>query len=147
MTDSKAIFSYSICMFSVLTRSSRSSDSDEYWIPLNIATEKDVAVAIVSAETLPSESGTISDNDIHSMHPAANPLKKGKSVMNTLTNMKAGTARRGWGKDEKIAQSVKWVGLTFRAAITVAKAIPSGMLCTPMANESTSPLAKPLGPK
>lgn len=40
-------------------------------------------------------SGMTSPNTIQIMHPAANPVHRGRNWLNTSANMKAGTATRG----------------------------------------------------
>jgi len=41
-------------------------------------------------------SGSTSAITIQIMHPAANPVQKGKNLLNASAHKKAGTATRGW---------------------------------------------------
>ena len=93
-----------------------------------------------------SASGSNSARVIHTMHPAANPMAKGSSAWNVSTKTKAGTATRGWGMDVRMAHAAHFLGETPLAASTVATAMPSGMLWTPMAKVMSWPCAHPLAP-
>mmetsp|Transcript_6449 Transcript_6449/g.24995 ORF Transcript_6449/g.24995 Transcript_6449/m.24995 type:complete len:343 (-) Transcript_6449:1733-2761(-) len=93
-----------------------------------------------------SASGSNSARVIHTMHPAANPMAKGSSAWNVSTKTKAGTATRGWGMDVRMDHAAHFQGETPRAASTVATAMPSGMLWTPMAKVMSWPCAHPLAP-
>mmetsp|Transcript_9649 Transcript_9649/g.31909 ORF Transcript_9649/g.31909 Transcript_9649/m.31909 type:complete len:210 (-) Transcript_9649:185-814(-) len=60
--------------------------------------------------------------------------------------MNAGTASRGWGSEVKTLHSAHFHGRTPRAASTVATAMPSGMLCAPMARVTNVPCRHPRSP-
>ena len=99
---------------------------------------REAAATVAQMATSPppacsNASGNNSARVIHTMHPAAKPIAKGRSAWKVSTKMKAGTATRGWGMDVSTDHAAHFHAGTPLAASTVATAMPSGMLWTPMA--------------
>lgn len=76
---------------------------------------------------------------IHVMQPAAKPSARGSKKVKVSTNMKEGTASRGWGRAVKRAHQAAFLAPTPLDTKTVATAKPSGMLCSPMAKLTKTP--------
>ena len=85
------------------------------------------------------ESGMSSAKTIQVMQPAANPRARGNKEVNVSTNMKEGTASRGWGRAVNRAHQNAFLALTPLDTKTVATARPSGMLCSPIAKLTSTP--------
>ena len=68
------------------------------------ANETAVAADTVRREVCASASGRRDDATIHTIAPAAKPSAAGKTAEKRSTNRYAGTARRGWGRLEKMLQ-------------------------------------------
>lgn len=92
-------------------------------------------------------SGSSSATTIHSMHPAANPMLTGSSILKLSTKMKLGTANSGCGSAHSKVHSRALRGVVPLATSTVATARPSGMLWIPMASVTRSPCAHPRRPQ
>ena len=103
-----------------------------------------VATAVASAPS--SASGNSSATVIQIIHPAAKPMPSGSRDAKVSTNMNAGTANAGWGNEVTIAHPAHFHGDTPLAAKTVATAIPSGMLCAPIARVTNVPCVHPRSP-
>ena len=88
------------------------------------------------------ESGMSSANTIQVMQPAANPRARGSKKVKVSTNMKEGTASRGWGRAVNRAHQAAFLGPTPLDTRTVATARPSGMLCSPMAKLTRTPYTR-----
>ena len=110
-----------------------SSAADHIRNASNAAADRVTAVATVLASAPSSASGMSSAMVIHTMHPAANPMANGSNPANVSTKRNAGTASRGCGREVMTAHAAHFHAGTPREARTVATAIPSGMLWTPMA--------------
>ena len=76
---------------------------------------------------------------IQVMQPAAKPRARGNKEVKVSTNMKEGTASRGWGRAVASAHQAAFLAGTPLDTSTVATASPSGMLCNPMARVTNIP--------
>ena len=73
------------------------------------------------------------------MQPAAKPRARGNKEVKVSTNMKEGTANKGWGRAVARAHQAAFLAGTPLDTSTVATANPSGMLCRPMARVTSMP--------
>lgn len=109
--------------------------------------QHDVNDGVVNAEsglTLPCgasarASGMSSAKTIQVMQPAAKPKARGSKEVKVSTNMKEGTASRGWGRAVARAHQAAFLAGTPLDTNTVATASPSGMLCRPIASVTRMP--------
>ena len=100
---------------------------------LNVTT-----VAIYSLGVSWIASGRSSENDIHSIAPAANHKPQGSNGSKRDTKINAGTAIIGWGSDEKIARPTAFRGLTPLGTMTEAIASHSGIFWIAITHATSS---------
>mmetsp|Transcript_6973 Transcript_6973/g.13891 ORF Transcript_6973/g.13891 Transcript_6973/m.13891 type:complete len:260 (+) Transcript_6973:155-934(+) len=115
--------------------------------PSNAAADNVAALATCDALQSFNASGNNSAKTIQIMHPAANPNAIGKRDSNIFTKMYEGTAMRGWGRHVRMLQRRASGADAPWDTRTAALAIPSGILCTPIANVVRIPCDNPFSPQ
>mmetsp|Transcript_14021 Transcript_14021/g.29020 ORF Transcript_14021/g.29020 Transcript_14021/m.29020 type:complete len:247 (+) Transcript_14021:29-769(+) len=121
--------------------------SMQYATTLMVANDMATTAATVACETSLRASVISSEQQTHSIAPAANPRPRGSHAMKASTKRKTGAAMRGCGSEVQMLHSKVWNLGTPRGISTRATASPSGTLCTARLAEMTNPRCAPLFPQ